>query len=171
MNRLIAVVLCSLMWGGTAFAGCVGTITASTPTADFVDHGNGTVTHIKTGLMWKRCSEGSSGINCTTGTPTQYTWQGALKAAKSLNESGGFAGFTDWRVPSIKELHFIVENKCVTPSVNAAIFPGTVSSWYWSASPYIGFAGVAWGGYFSVGANGAGFKTTDGYVRLVRGGQ
>ncbi|MCI5136188.1 MAG: DUF1566 domain-containing protein, partial [Candidatus Electrothrix sp. AW2] len=26
----------------------------------YIDHGNGTVTDTKTGLMWKRCSEGFS---------------------------------------------------------------------------------------------------------------
>ena len=159
------------MWGHHAFAGCVESIVASTPAADFVNHGDGTVTHVKTGLMWKRCSEGLRGIACTIGTATQYTWQDALKAVKDLNTSGGFAGFKDWRVPTIKELHSIVEKQCVTPSVNADIFPHTISGWYWSSSPYAGFTSVSWGGYFSVGASGAGFNGTNGYVRLVRGGQ
>jgi len=171
MNRWIAVALCSLLWGGTADAACVASITASTPTADFVDHGNGTVTHIKTGLMWKQCSEGLSGAGCATGTATVYTWQGALQAAQTLNGAGGFAGFTDWRVPNIKELNSIVENQCTLPSINATIFPATVSSWYWSASPYAGIATDAWDVFFGSGYDLASFKSSNSDVRLVRGGQ
>jgi len=177
MKRWIAVALCSLLWGGSeveaavvAAQTCVGTITASTPTADFVDNGNGTVTHTKTGLMWKQCSEGLSGAGCAAGTATTYTWQGALQAAQALNAGGGFVGFTDWRVPNIKELNSIVENQCINPAVNATIFPATVSNSYWSASPYAGFATYEWNVCFDVGCNGVNIKTFTLYVRLVRGG-
>ena len=176
MNRWITAALCSLLWGGTAYAACVGTIAASTPTTDFVDNGDGTVTHSKTGLMWKQCTEGLSGAGCATGAATKYTWQGALQAAQTLNNTGGFAGFTDWRVPNIKALNSIVENQCIAPSVNVTIFPATIGSWYWSASPYAGFATYAWVVGFNkgndsvlnwLGSNWLG----GGYVRLVRGGQ
>jgi len=159
------LLLCS---SNAAMAACVGTITASTPTADFVDHGNGTVTHTKTGLMWKQCSEGLSGTGCATGAATWHTWQAALQLAETLNAGGGFAGFTDWRLPNQKELNSIVERQCVVPSINAAIFPATVSDWYWSASPYAGVATYAWSIDFGGGVNG---KSVNYYVRLVRGGQ
>jgi len=176
MKRWMAVALCSLLWGSSAFAAqtCVGSITASTPTADFVDNGDGTVTHTKTGLMWKQCTEGLSGAGCATGAVIQYTWQGALQAAQTLNGAGGFAGFTDWRVPNIKELNSIVENQCINPALNVTVFPNTVNNGYWSASPDAavgGFFSLAWLVPFNDGSDFKTLKTINFHVRLVRGGQ
>ena len=173
MKRWMAVALCSLLWVTSAFAAQIcntTSITASTPTADFIDNGDGTVTHTKTGLMWKQCIEGLSGAGCVTGTATTFTWQGALQAAQALNVAGGFAGHTDWRVPNQKELNSIVEHQCVTPAINATIFPATVSGWYWSASPFVVVATNAWGVDFNNGGDNFNNKSANGYVRLVRGG-
>jgi len=167
-SAFFILLLCS---SNAAMAACVGTITASTPTADFVDHGNGTVTHTKTGLMWKQCSEGLSGAGCATGAATAHTWQAALQLAETLNAGGGFAGFTDWRLPNQKELNSIVERQCITPSVNATIFPATVNTWYWSASPSAGLASGAWFVDFNGGFDIVNIKSFNVYVRLVRGGQ
>jgi len=178
MKKMIIAGLCMLIWSGQAMAVCqTASITASTPTADFVDHGNGTVTHTRTGLMWKQCSEGLSGASCATGTATAHTWQAALQLAETLNAGAGFATFNDWRVPNQKELNSIVERQCVTPSINAAIFPATVSNLYWSASPYAGaapYAGnatAAWNVDFTDGSDNVFMKAGFLYVRLVRGGQ
>jgi len=168
LNSLFLILF---LWSGEAMAVAVQTcntasITASTPTADFVDNGNGTVTDKKTGLMWKQCSEGLSGAGCATGSATIYTWQGALQ-----NGAGsGFAGFTDWRVANKKELNSIVEVQCFNPSINATIFPAA-SGFYWSASPYAGAAPFAWGVNFYNGRDGTDLKGNNFYVRLVRGGQ
>jgi len=175
MKKIIVMVACMLIWGGQALAvqTCLTTITASTPTADFIDYGNGTVRHTKTGLMWKQCSEGLSGAGCAIGAATPYTWQGALQAAQTLDAGGGFAGFTDWRVPNIKELHSIVEVQCGLPAINATIFPATVSNSYWQASPYAGFAPNAWSVHFGDGSDNNSYlsiKSNTYYVRLVRGG-
>jgi len=178
MKKMIVAGLCMLIWSGEAEAVAVAvqicntaSVTASTPTVDFVDHGNGTVTHSKTGLMWKQCSEGLSGVACATGAATTHTWQAALTVAETLNAGAGFAGFTDWRVPNQKELNSIIERQCTGPSVNATIFPGTVSSGYWSASPYAASATAAWGINFLDGGDGANVKSSNLGVRLVRGGQ
>jgi len=171
MKKVYVLALCLLMGSSSAFAACVTSIAVSTPTFDFTDNNDGTVTHSKTGLMWKQCSEGLSGAGCATGVVTTLTWQGALQAAEALNAGGGFASFTDWRVPNIKELASIVEEQCTVPAINTAIFPATVSSWYWSASPYAGFATFAWTVYFNLGHDYAHLKAVSGYVRLVRGGQ
>jgi len=171
MKRVMLMGLCMLTWSTGAWAACQATIIASTPTAAFTANGNGTVTHVKTGLMWKRCSEGQvwNGTTCA-GAATTYTWQIALNQAKTVN-TAGFAGFTDWRVPNKKELASIVEIQCVTPSINATIFPATVSGWYWSSSPYAGSATFAWFVGFNGGGELANFKSNNNYVRLVRGGQ
>jgi len=169
-SAFFILLLCS---SNAAIAACVGTITATTPTSDFVDHGNGTVTHTKTGLMWKQCSEGLSGAGCATGAATIHTWQVALQLAETLNAGSGFAGFTDWRLPNEKELNSIVERQCRVPAINATIFPVTATgSGYWSASPATVSGTHAWGVFFVDGSVNTAIKTTNPeYVRLVRGGQ
>lgn len=104
----------------------------STPTTDFVTQGDGTVTHVPTGLMWKRCSEGQewNGSTCT-GSESSFDWQGALTHA----DEHSFAGHTDWRLPNVKEMKSIVERRCWRPAINTVIFPGATSGWFWSASP------------------------------------
>ncbi|MDX8390833.1 MAG: DUF1566 domain-containing protein [Mariprofundaceae bacterium] len=173
MKKLFVMLLCIFMWSSQGFAACVSTITASTPTADFTDHGNGTVTHSKTGLMWKQCSEGLSGVGgaCTTGAALTYTWQAALQLVETLNGAVGFATYTDWRVPNIKELASIVEEQCSFPAINEVIFPAIVSNWSWSSSPYAATATGAWAVYFNGGSGSVNVKSASGYVRLVRGGQ
>ena len=52
-------------------------ILATTPTNRFTINNDGTVSDTKTGLTWKKCSEGQSGVDCRIGTATTYTWQGA----------------------------------------------------------------------------------------------
>ena len=170
LNSLfITLLLCS---SNAAMAACVTTVPATTPTEDFTNHGNGTVTHIKTGLMWKQCPEGASGAACGVGGATFYSWQNALKAAETLNAAGGFAGFTDWRVPNIKELASIVERQCTFPAINATIFPnpgGTIRTW--SSSPSAAIGASVWATDFKAYGISTEFsKTSIGYVRLVRGG-
>jgi hypothetical protein len=118
---------------------CHTAVPASAPTSQFIDNGNGTVTDKKTGLMWKRCSEGQtwSGVTCT-GDVTYYAWQSALQQVQVVNNSGGFASKTDWRMPNIKELASIFEEQCWDPAFNVTVFPifshPNVSFWS-SSSP------------------------------------
>lgn len=143
-------------------------ITATTPSADFSDNGDGTVTHHKTGLIWQRCSLGQSwdGTDCT-GTATTLTWQRAL-AAGAQNTLGGFS---DWRLPNKNELASIVEYRCSRPAINSQAFPNTPSSWYLSSSPNALDSYFAWGVYFDYGEVYYGDKPYSSYVRLVRAGQ
>jgi len=144
-------------------------IIASTPSADFNDNGDGTVTHHKTGLIWQRCSLGQNwdGSDCT-GDATKFTWADALAAAAQNT----FAGLSDWRLPNKNELASIVEYRCFRPAINSQAFPNTPSAWYWSSSPYAYFSNLAWYVHFYFGDVGYGGK--DSYfsrVRLVRAGQ
>lgn len=170
MKKVIWLICCACFYSGQAFAACNATITTATPTEDFVDHGNGAVTHTKTGLMWKKCSEGLAGADCATSTAGTYSWQAALNQAEIVNLVG-FAGFSDWRVPNHKELNSIVERQCSDPAVNAAIFPATVSSFYWSSSLHALGASEAWYLSFSNGADNVDIKSAAYFVRLVRGEQ
>ncbi len=99
--------------------GALGSVVESTPTADFSVHGDGTVTHLKTGLMWKQCIEGVSGGDCTIGEATVVGWSDALSAA-SLSRT---AGYSDWRMPNFKEMLSIYETCGSWPSINLDVFP------------------------------------------------
>lgn len=155
-----------------------GKILETTPASQFIDHDDGTVTDNKTKLMWKKCSEGQAIINCD-GNPANYTWGDALTHTQALNEEGGYAGYTDWRLPNIKELTSIVEDQCAYPSINLAVFPNTAQdAAFWSSSPLsedlgsYGFSG--WFVTFNDGsADWMDFTYTylGTQVRLVRGSQ
>ncbi len=148
---------------------CRNDITPTTPIQDFTLHDDGTVTHNKTGLMWMRCALGQNwnGATCT-GSAQAYTWRAALQAA----EGSSFAGYSDWRLPDIKALGSIVEQACVSPAINATVFPATPLDWFWSASPYADHVSYAWRVHFHLGHVGIHNKTSPARrVRLVRGGQ
>jgi len=181
MKKILFMGFCVLLWSHQAVAVQVCqslTIKASAPASRFIVNGNGTVTDNKTHLTWKRCSEGQTwtGTTCT-GAATALNVQSALNAAVTFNANGGLGGFTDWRVPNMKELQSIIEQQCITPSINTSIFPATVSNFYWSSSP----DSASGGGYFLAvdfnnGVSGGQLGTTSVFgtqsyhVRLVRGG-
>lgn len=132
---------------------------AHTPTADFTDNGDGTVTHITTGLTWKRCAEGMSwtGSDCT-GTATAYTWSQAMAL------SGG------WTLPTVEQLRTIINTARTTaPIINTTIFPSTPSTNFWSASTNPGDSSSASIIDFSCGCDGFLSKmAATPFVRLVR---
>ncbi|MCP4237204.1 MAG: DUF1566 domain-containing protein, partial [Aestuariibacter sp.] len=156
----------------TSLAVCQVDIPASTPDSQLQDNGDGTVTDNKTGLMWKQCSEGLSGADCATGAATTHQWNQALQIPETLNPGGGFAGYSDWRLPNIKELRSIVEYQCSDPAINSSRFPATASSYYWSSSASAVYSSNAWCVHFNDGRdNNNGRSNGSRYVRLVRAGQ
>ena len=138
------------------------------PDSRYTDHGNGTVTDTKTGLMWKQCSEGQSGDTCADdGSTKAMNWKQALEHA----ESHAFAGYSDWRVPNIKELRSLVARNRYEPSINSTRFPNTSGEWFWSASPYAHDHDDALVVDFKYGYDGYYNRNGTTRVRLVRGGQ
>jgi len=135
------------------------------PDSRYTVNANGTVTDKDTGLMWKQCSEGLSGINCATGAITLFTWKAAL--AKGA-ETTAFATHTDWRLPNVKELKSLVALNCYSPSINEAVFPATTPSGYWSSSPFAFNSNVAGLVNFSYGNDNYDDRGFSNYVRLVR---
>ena len=146
---------------------CQNNIPASNPDSVYIDEGDGTVTDSRTGLMWKQCAEGLSGANCQTGSAQGFTWANALTHA----EASTFAGYTDWRLPNVKELSSLVEDCRVSPSINTNLFPNTPSSYFWSGSPYASGSNRAWIVYFNGGDAYHLNRSGSSRVRLVRGGQ
>lgn len=71
---------------------------------DFIDNGDTTITDRSSGLMWQQ-------IDSEEG----FDWENALGYCEHLvlggHDSGepDFVGYTDWRLPNIKELQYIVD--------------------------------------------------------------
>lgn len=128
------LVACSVAMHPLAWAQvCNPNIPKSTPTEDFILHGNQTVTHKKTGLMWKICPE-QYPMKMVDGDPV---CSGAIRLngfesehVSSINQGAGFAGHKDWRIPNIKEANSIVEVSCHGPSINTKVFPKLVGDTY-----------------------------------------
>lgn len=138
---------------------------SSTPDSRFLDNGNGTITDIGTNLMWQKCQLGTEGENCQNDNPSiRFNWQEALEVA-SMNS---FAGYDDWRLPNVKELRSIVEQRCFNPAINSIYFPNTFGSNFMSASPDDNSESYVWRVSFFDGTSGRNFRYSTSYVRLVR---
>ncbi|RME59932.1 MAG: DUF1566 domain-containing protein, partial [Caldilineae bacterium] len=64
---------------------------------DFVDNGDGAITDNATGLMW---AQDDSGVG--------MDWEQALAWVLQMNEEN-YLGYSDWRLPNVKELQSIVD--------------------------------------------------------------
>ncbi len=126
------------------------------------------VTDTKTGLIWRRCAEGmtASGGTCT-GTASTFTHEAALTRASTQATATGVA----WRLPNVKELSSITDKSRINPAIDTVAFPATPANWFWSSSPYVFDAGVAWVVSFSDGLVGVNGRDNSSFVRLVRAGQ
>jgi hypothetical protein len=134
-----------------------------------------TVKDNSTGLIWTRCSLAYGGNAKTSpgcsGTISGYGWEEALQACNDLE----FAGRTDWRLPSIRELQSIVYyHEYLTPSVNNTVFPSTVSDHYWSSTYHKNNSNLVWTLDFQYGNVTFQLKEDSGiltknYVRCVTG--
>lgn len=131
-----------------------------------------TTTDNVTGLIWKTCSEGRTGSDCSGGSAGTYIWSNALTVCTDLNSANsgaGYAGRTDWRLPSIEELNTIPNYGVYNPAIDAAFFPNTASSYYWSSSTYVVNTDSAWVVNFGDGAMDSNGKAVNYYVRCVSG--
>lgn len=123
-----------------------------------------TVTDNRTGLMWRRCSQGKNDDATCTGTSGSYTWEDAISQCE--NET---ADYSDWRLPNYKELLSIVSYGAMSPAINGT-FPATTSTAYWTSTSYAGDGTTAWYVDFNMGGGDPSAKTTPQYVRCVRAG-
>jgi len=83
----------------------------------FVDNGDGTITDRRSGKMWEKKVDGGGMVERTTclsaphDVNTRCTWHEATGDwIEAVNAEGGtgYAGYDDWRVPTIGELQDIL---------------------------------------------------------------
>lgn len=136
----------------------------------YEDHGDGTVTDLKTGLMWQQAPSSSD-----------YSWQDAVDYCESLELNG----YDDWRIPSCKELYSISDFGLGWPYLNTSYFhlasgEVTKDEQFWASNHYVGTTveggeNSAFGvnhvtGHIKAYAANAGGPVGGKYVRAVRGG-
>jgi hypothetical protein len=122
---------------------------------NLIDNGDGTVTDTTTGLMWQQSETDA------------IAWEAAIAYCENLE----LAGYDDWRLPNRNELQSIVDYETYDPAIDTALFPGAMSSGYWSSTTRVYNTAGAWHVGFIAGYVRNGIKL-DGYdVRAVRGGQ
>ncbi len=135
---------------------------ASSAQPGYTDNGDGTTTDIRTGFMW---AKDGSGAGCNSGGTA--LWEVAGNFCQNLT----FAGFTDWRMPNIRELMSITDyGAASTAKINGTYFPNTAAEAYWAATTYVPNTAYAWTVAFNDGLVGATSKAGSYYIRCVRGG-
>lgn len=93
---------------------------------NYVSNNDGTVTDLDTGLMWKQVPR------------TAATWSAALADIEGLTD----AGFSDWRMPNVKEMESLVDYTMTTftsltnikPPAHRLLFPSATATSYWTST-------------------------------------
>ena len=133
-------------------------------------------------LVWMRCSIGQPWRdgNCQN-EAKKYDHRDATNQIKLMNMSGGYAGATDWRLPTAEELQTLVfcdqgfnhntatikygnntqssalpqacdGEKYLRPTIDPIAFPKTASAWYWTSTTDVDKVINLWGVSFANGA-------------------
>ena len=125
------------------------------------------------GLLYTNYDDGNSAQNRVIGSTYANPTQTEIDASSnsigyrnSVNASA-LCGFTDWRLPTKAELLGLVVSG-TSPTIDTAWFPNTRAAYYWTSSPYAGYAYYAWVVGFSYGLDGGSYRFYDVHVRLVR---
>jgi len=80
----------------------------------YLDNGDGTVTDLNTGLMWQQGFAES-----------KLTYAGALTYVDTMNAQN-YAGYGDWRLPTIKQLYSLIDFRGTDPRVDQTSTAGLV---------------------------------------------
>jgi cysteine-rich repeat protein len=157
----------------------------------FLDNGDGTITDVQMGLMWEKKDDAGD----LHDKDLILRWQDELPEV-SIHEwlselngytddpgvQAGFAGHTDWRLPTLAELQTIVALNNAVPSVepifNTGCTPGctgtssicscTAAFVYWSSTAAVSNPLLAWTVLFFDGSISTKTKDDFAHVRAVR---
>ncbi|MES1171861.1 MAG: DUF1566 domain-containing protein [Bacteroidota bacterium] len=106
---------------------------------------------------------------------TRLIWQralsgGAVSQAAAVQYCADLilAGADDWRLPSLQELHTIVDEARADPSIDPLAFPDTPAGGFWSATAWAGTSALAWHVDFDIGGSAYDSATMLYRVRCVR---
>lgn len=132
----------------------------------FLDNGDGTISDLRTGLMWVKDPSECGGNFGTPGSPSKMVWSMAIDDCLSLV----YAGHSDWRLPNVKELQSIVDYGKAAPTINA-IFTNAQSDNHWTSTTLVTADAAGWFITFNTGVVFNFSKGSSCYVRPVRLGQ
>ena len=135
------------------------------PAQRFAENGDGTLTDNLTGLMWLKdggCmkAKGKSTITAVAG----------LNNHQVQNNCTGYTGnYSDWRLPTVNELKSLVNYGAPDSAqwLNSEGFLNMQSTYYWSATSYLGTATKTWMITLINGVEKIGSSNT-GYILPVR---
>jgi hypothetical protein len=148
----------------------------------YANNGDGTLNDYDTGLLWE-VKSGAPGGLCVPGNlhcvNDLYDWSDAQAFAGGASDDAStltpcFAGYCDWRLPTIVELQGILDTSapgcgggspCIDP-----IFGSTRAGIYWSSTTNASGTSGAWRLNFGSGMLGSADKDTSNFVRVVRDG-
>jgi hypothetical protein len=122
----------------------------------FTDNGNGTITDNVTNLVWQKIHSTDS-----------LSWEQSLTYADTTT----IGGYTDWRLPNIKELQSINDENLINPSVNNTFFSNVGVNKFWSSTSLPNQTTKAWYLSTQFGITTYDAKTVKHYIYCVRGDQ
>ncbi|WOH38885.1 DUF1566 domain-containing protein [Thalassotalea fonticola] len=116
---------------------CMYNVPQTAPNSRFdISEDGASVLDLKTNLTWSRCDLGQvwdNEIQQCQGSALLVDWQVAHEKALIYSASNK----NEWRVPNIKELSSIIEERCTRPAANIAVFPSIIlGKTYISSTPY-----------------------------------
>jgi hypothetical protein len=137
----------------------------------FKDNDNGTVTDKATGLMWMKVDSGK--LKAGKNKNGKLNWQEALDWAENLE----YAGYSDWRLPNVKELQSIVDYTRSPATTNSAAIDPVFQTtsfiaesgkkdypFYWSGTTHASLSRASTAAYVA-------FGRSFGWMRNRRSGQ
>ena len=161
----VALIATAISSGNSAEQQCVNSVQPTSPNSQYRVNNDGTISDLKHSLMWLQCSVGQQWRRgkCQ-GSVTTATWDKAIQIAEHYH----YAGYLDWRLPTIYELSSLTELRCLRPAINLSLFPATPAADYWTSTPFSNDSKLAWRVHFQYGENHAEVKSHRAAIRLVR---
>ena len=117
---------------------------------------------------WEAVLDTTTDLMWSAQETKEMPWAECVEAAPALRD----AGFSDWRLPTRKELLTLVDDTRAGPAIDTAFFPDCKSDWYWTSTPYASSpSGCAWVVNFNNGYSSWYGQGGEGFVRAVRSSQ